>query len=51
MDEKEISKLKENLSRTYEERFLMLMKLIKIDRMLKSAKIEHSIPPTSSNLE
>ena len=40
----ETEKLKENLSRSYEERFLMLMKLIKIDRMLKSAKIEHVKP-------
>ncbi len=41
MDEKEIEKLKENLSKSHEERFFFLMKLIKIDRMLKSARIEH----------
>jgi len=39
--DREMSKLKENLSRSHEERFLFLMKLIKIDRMLKSARIEH----------
>jgi hypothetical protein len=30
---------KENLDKVYLKRFLMLMKLIKIDRMLKNAKI------------
>ena len=28
-------------SNVYEQRFIMLMKLIRIDRMLKSAKIVH----------
>lgn len=41
MDKNETEKLKENLSKSYEERFLFLMKPIKIDRMLKSARIEH----------
>lgn len=35
----EQEKLKIALSRSYEERFFMLMKLIRIDRMLKQAKI------------
>ncbi len=35
----EQEKLKIALSRSYEERFFMLMKLIRIGRMLKSAKI------------
>jgi hypothetical protein len=37
----EEDKLKKALERTYEERFFFLMKLIKIERMLKSAKIIH----------
>lgn len=35
----EEDKLQIALNRTYTERFEMLMKLIRIDRMLKSAKI------------
>jgi len=38
----EEEKLKIALSRSYEERFFMLMKLIRIDKMLKQAKIIHS---------
>jgi hypothetical protein len=37
----EEEKLKKALSRTYEERFFFLMKLIKINKMLRSAKIIH----------
>lgn len=35
----EEEKLKIALSRSHEERFFMLMKLIRIDKMLKQAKI------------
>jgi len=35
----EQEKLKIALSRSYEERFFILMKLIRIDRMLKQSKI------------
>ena len=37
-------KMPENLN-IYEKRFLMMMKMIKIDRMLKSAKIIHTKMP------
>ncbi len=37
-------KMPENLN-IYGKRFLMMMKMIKIDRMLKSAKITHTKMP------
>jgi hypothetical protein len=37
----ETEKLKKALTRSYTERFTLLMKLIRIDKMLKSATIIH----------
>jgi len=39
IEQKESRRLEKALSRTHTERFELLMKLIRIDRMLKSAKI------------
>jgi hypothetical protein len=42
MASKEIKQILENAAlNVYEQRFEMLMKLIRIDRMLRSAKIVH----------
>lgn len=37
----ELDLLKEGMKRTHTERFQMMMKLIKVGRMLKNAKITH----------
>ncbi len=41
INQKESERLKRALARTHTERFKLLMKLIRIDKMLKSAKIIH----------
>ncbi|MBA3706641.1 MAG: hypothetical protein H0W84_12300 [Bacteroidetes bacterium] len=43
-NQNESRKLEKALSRTHTERFELLMKLIRIDKMLKNAKIIHVKP-------
>ena len=44
INQKESDKLKKVLARTYTQRFELLMKLVRIDKMLKGAKIIHVKP-------
>ncbi|WP_143305225.1 hypothetical protein [Chitinophaga vietnamensis] len=45
-DKAELDLLKNALKRSYEERFLVMTRLMKAGRMFKSAKITHKALPT-----
>lgn len=46
--QKENEKIRKSLDRSYSERFYLLMKLIRIDKMLKRAKIIYPKETTSN---